>query len=87
MCNTATEVAPHDKSVQKKVKNALVRMTDGFTRALANAKDRSEVRADLDIKQAADFLTGTLLGASVMVRSGASREMIGNALKMSLSTL
>ena len=87
MCNTATEVAPHDKSVQKKVKNALVRMTDGFTRALANAKDRSEVRADLDIKQAADFLTGTLLGASVMVRSGASREMISNTLRMSLSTL
>ena len=87
MCNSATEVAPHDKAVQKKVKGALNRMTTGFAAALMNAKNRGEVKADLDIKQAADFLTGILLGASVMVRSGASKQMIGNTIKMSLTSL
>ena len=87
MCNSATEVAPHDKSVQKKVGSALIRMSTGFSRALMNAKEHGEVRADLDIQQAADFLTGTLLGTSVMVRSGASKEMISNTLKMSLASL
>jgi TetR/AcrR family transcriptional regulator, transcriptional repressor for nem operon len=87
MCNSATEVAPHDKSVQKKVRGALDRMTSGFATALKNAKNRGEVRADLDVKQGADFLTGILLGASVMVRSGAGKQMIANTIKMSLSSL
>lgn len=87
MCNSATEVAPHDKSVQKKVKGALDRMTTGFATALLNAKKRGEIKSNLDVKQAADFLTGVLLGASVMVRSGASKQMIGNTIKMSLASL
>jgi TetR/AcrR family transcriptional regulator, transcriptional repressor for nem operon len=87
MCNSATEVAPHDKSVQKKVRGALDRMTSGFAAALTNAKDRGEVSADLDVTQGADFLTGILLGASVMVRSGAGKQMIANTIKMSLSSL
>ena len=87
MCNSATEVAPHDKSVQKKVKGALERMANGFSAALTNAKQRGEIKADLDIRQAADFLTGVLLGASVMVRSGANKQTISNAVKMSLALL
>lgn len=87
MCNSATEIAPHDKGVEKKVKSALNRMTAGFSAALMNAKNREEVRADLDTKQAADFLTGILLGVSVMVRSGASKQMISNTVEMSLASL
>jgi TetR/AcrR family transcriptional regulator, transcriptional repressor for nem operon len=87
MCNSATEVAPHDKSVQTKVQVALNRMTSGFTTALTNAQARGEIANNRDVKQSADFLTGILLGASVMVRSGASKEMISNAIKMSLASL
>jgi TetR/AcrR family transcriptional repressor of nem operon len=87
MCNSATEVAPHDKSVQTKVQVALDRMTSGFATALMNAQSRGEIGKKRDIKQAADFLTGILLGASVMVRSGASKEMISNTIKMSLASL
>ena len=87
MCNTATEVAPHDKGVAKKVHGAMERMKCGFVTALENAKKNGETRADLDIKQSADFLTGILLGASVMVRSGASKKMIQNVVETSLATL
>ena len=87
MCNSATEVAPHDKEVESKVKAALDRLTRGFGVALGNAKKRGEVSKDLEIKQAADFLTGILLGASVMVRSGASKQMIGNTIQMSIASL
>ena len=85
VCNSTTELAPHDKKVEKKVKLALDRMTQGFADALSNAKRNGEVNKDLDIKQSADFLTGILLGASVMVKSGASKQMISNAIKMSLA--
>lgn len=87
ICNTATDVAPHDKGVEKKVIAAMERMTHGFGVALQNAKKLGEVRSDLNIKQAADFLTGTLLGASVMARSGASKQMIKNTVEMSLASL
>ena len=87
MCNSATEVAPHDKGVEKKVKGAMERMTAGFGVALANAKKQKETRLDLDIKQAADFLTGVLLGISVLARSGVNKQMISNTVAMSLATL
>ena len=87
MCNSATEVAPHDKGVEKKVKGAMEKMTAGFGVALANAKKLNDVRQDLDIKQAADFLTGVLLGASVMARSGVNKQMIRNTVTMSLASL
>lgn len=87
MCNSATEVAPHDQGVKEKVNGAMERMTTGFGVALTNAKKRGEVNSKLNIKQAADFLTGVLLGASVMVRSGANKRMIRNTVEMSLASL
>jgi len=87
MCNSATEVAPHDQGVKEKVNGAMERMTTGFGVALTNAKKRGEVKSKLNIKQAADFLTGVLLGASVMVRSGANKKMIRNTVEMSLASL
>lgn len=87
MCNSATEVAPHDQGVKEKVNGAMERMTTGFGVALTNAKKRGEVKSKLNIKQAADFLTGVLLGASVMVRSGANKKMISNTVEMSLASL
>jgi AcrR family transcriptional regulator len=87
MCNSATEVAPHDQGVKEKVNGAMERMTTGFGIALTNAKKRGEVKSKLNIKQAADFLTGVLLGASVMVRSGANKKMIRNTVEMSLASL
>ena len=60
-------------------------MTHGFAEALKNSKKKGEVAKDLDTEQAADFLTGILLGASVMVKSGASKQMISNTIKMSLA--
>ena len=87
MCNSATEVAPHDQGVKEKVNGAMERMTTSFGVALTNAKKRGEVKSKLNIKQAADFLTGVLLGASVMVRSGANKKMIRNTVEMSLASL
>ena len=85
VCNSATELAPHDKNVEKKVKSALDRMTQGFAEALSNAKKNAEVSKNLNVIQSADFLTGIVLGASVMVKSGASKQMISNTINMSLA--
>lgn len=87
MCNSATEVAPHDKGVEIKINNAMQRLTNGFEATLENAKNRGELREDANVQQLADFLTGTLLGISVMARSGANPNMIRNSIEMALKTL
>lgn len=87
VCNSATELAPHDKKVEKKVKSALERMTHGFNQALSHARKKGELGKHVDIQQTADFLTSTLLGVSVMVKSGANKQMISNSIKMALATL
>lgn len=87
MCNTATEVLPHDKGVGKKIKSAIQRITTGLKVALGNAQAAGELRDGLDIQETADFLTGVLLGISVMARSGANKNMIANSVAMSLAAL
>ena len=85
MCNAATEVAPRDASVREKVGQAMTRLSSGFRKALDNAKTLGET--SIDAEKAADFLTGTVLGISVMARSGAERWMMENAAALALDLL
>lgn len=87
MCNSATEIAPHDKGVEKKINSAMRRLTSGFAAALENANNRGELKTGSNVQQTADFLTGILLGISVMARSGANKKMIANSVAMSLTSL
>lgn len=86
ICNSATEVAPRDASVREKVGLAMTRLSRGFRAALDNAARRCET-APLDASRAADFLTGVVLGVSVMARSGAERRMMENAVALALDSL
>ncbi|HQT26972.1 MAG TPA: helix-turn-helix domain-containing protein [Burkholderiales bacterium] len=87
MCNAATEVAPRDEDVRKKVEFAMNRLSAGFRSALCNAMEKGEIAPDLDTAMVCDFLTGTVLGASVMARSGAVGSMIENAIAMALRSI
>lgn len=87
MCNSATEIAPLNDAVGLKIREAMTRLTFGFSLALSNAKNNGELKASLDAKQTADFLTGVLLGASVMARSGVSHQMLVNTIERSLAAI
>ena len=43
MCNSATELAPHDPAVAAKVDRYVHRLTNAFQRALTNARQRGEL--------------------------------------------
>ena len=87
MCNSATEIAPHDLGVETKINSAMQRLTSGFKLALFNAQSHGELKGDVDPQSLADFLTGTLLGISVMARSGAKSQMIKNSVEVALKQL
>lgn len=56
MANAMTEIAPRDKAVRAKVRAHFERLSRGFARALANARDAGELPAGVDAKAFAHFL-------------------------------
>lgn len=87
MCNSATEVAPLNDAVGVKIREAMARLRLGFSAALANAAKNGELKAGVDMSQTADFLTGVLLGTSVMMRSRAGYQMLANTVEISLNSI
>ena len=70
LCHTAMELAPHDPEIEQVMQRFLSRMSKAFAVGLENAREKGEVKANLDLQQAGEFLTGALFGLSVLARSG-----------------
>ncbi len=87
MCNTATELALHDDRVAKKVDNHIQRLTKAFHKALSNARQRKEIKSDINIEDYAKYLTGVTLGLCVYARSQVNPEIIESYIRVALKTL
>lgn len=87
MCNTASEVAPFDKDVAERVRKFRHSAGRAFRRALANAREKGELGAEVDPVKYADFLTGALQTVWLLARASAGRRAIGNHIEVALLTL
>jgi len=87
ICNTASELAPHDADAAQAVEAFRQRLSGDFRRVLKNARDKGMLAAGFDIDREADFLTGIVQALSVLSRSGADRKSIEHLLDVALSTL
>jgi TetR/AcrR family transcriptional repressor of nem operon len=87
LCNTANEVAPHDKAAARKVADFRAHLAAGFRAALANGVAKGELPRGFDVGQEADFLAGVVQALSTMARSRAEPGAIANFVSVSLSTL
>jgi TetR/AcrR family transcriptional repressor of nem operon len=83
--HTAMELAPQDDDLRDVLQKFMSRMGKLFAVGLDSAKERGEVRADLDVKAAGELLTSTMFGLAVLGRSGFQRktldEIVNNTLK------
>ncbi len=70
ICNTATELAPHDPDMEAAVKAVFAQTARNITRALENARRLGEISDDTDCPAMARFLVGTLLSLAVFARAG-----------------
>ena len=68
ICNTATEISPHDEIVAKDVRLLFDRMTGVFEQALLNAKRLGQLDDGVDARGWARHLTS--LGVSLSVLGG-----------------
>jgi len=87
ICNTATEVAPHDEDVGRAVRAVFDEYSRVFKRALRNAQARGEIGKDRDISALAWYLTGVMQGMAVMARAGYGKERIREFVKVAMRTL
>jgi len=68
--HTSMELAPQDDEIRDVLKKFMLRMSKAFAVGLESAKERGEVREDLDIRAASNLLTSTMFGLAVLGRSG-----------------
>ena len=87
VCNTATEVTPHDEDARKAVHAFFDDLSGAFKSALENARAKGEVAKTLDIEATATYLTGVLQGTSVMARAQWGKQRIDQFIKIALKTL
>ena len=87
LCHTAMELAPHDSEIEEVLQKFLARMSKVFAIGLDNAKQKGEVREDLDTAAAGKYLTGALFGLAVLARAGFPRETLDGFVDMTMSTL
>ena len=84
LCNTATELGPHDDEISARVRDYFEEIGDLFRNALLNAVAQGKVSADVDVDSTAVYLVGVLQGAMAMVRGGMApdraKKMFTNAL-------
>lgn len=85
--HTAMELAPHDHEIRGVLQKFLRRMSKAFAAGLEAAKRRDEVPATLDTRSKGEFLTGALLGLSVMARAGFPRESLEGFVENAIASL
>jgi len=85
--HTAMELAPHDHEIQGVLQRFMKRMSKAFSIGLESAKERHEVKEDLDVRAAGDFLTGAMFGLAVIARSGFPREALESFVDNTMASL
>jgi TetR/AcrR family transcriptional repressor of nem operon len=87
LSHTAMELAPHDREMAEVLQRFMKRMAKTFSIGLEAAREKGEVRPDLDTRAAGDFLTGALFGLAVLGSSGLPRETLNNFVDNAMASL
>lgn len=85
--HTAMELAPHDHEIQGVLQKFMKRMSKAFSVGLESAKDHGEVKGDLDVGAAGEFLTGAMFGLAVLARSGFPRATLDQFVDNTMASL
>ena len=87
IANTVMELSPHEKEIAGMVSQALKMVEDTFFNILARAKQQGELKNDKDPRALARFLTTMMQGTIVMIKAGASADVVKQTVETALSIL
>ena len=85
--HTAMQLAPQDQDLRGVLLKFMKRMSRLFAVGLETAKEKGEVRADLDVRAAGEMLTSTMFGLAVLGRTGFARETLDGIVDGTMAAL
>jgi len=85
--NTVMELSPHENEIAGTLRQALKMVEDTFFKVLARAEQQGELKHDKDPRALARFLTTMMQGIIVMIKAGASADVVKQTLETTLSIL
>ena len=87
IANTVMELSPHENEIAGTLRQALKMVEDTFFKVLARAKQQGELKNDKDPRALARFLTTMMQGTIVMIKAGASADVVKQTVETALSIL
>ncbi len=85
--HTAMELAPQDDEIRGVLQKFMKRMSKAFSIGLESAKERGEVRDDVDVQAAGELLTSTMFGLAVLGRTGFEAATLNGIVDNTLASL
>jgi TetR/AcrR family transcriptional repressor of nem operon len=85
--HTAMELAPQDDEIREVLQKFMKRMSKAFSIGLESAKERGEVRKDVDVRAAGELLTSTMFGLAVLGRTGFEAATLNGIVDNTLASL
>ena len=85
--HTAMGLDPEDNELRDVLQKFMRRMAKLFSVGLESAKERGEVRKDLDVTAAGELLTSTMFGLAVLGRTGFQRETLDEIVANTLGAM
>ena len=85
--HTAMQLAPQDPELRGVLQQFMKRMSKLFAIGLESAREKGQVKSDLDVRAAADMLTSTMFGLAVLGRAGFERATLDGIVDGAMAAL
>ena len=87
LCNSAIEFGDDGGPILKQIRENFGRMLAAFEGALRRARDRGEVRSDLDPAASASALVGAFAGAALLLRGRIATDQVLAGMNIALNQM
>ncbi len=85
--HTAMQLAPKDDDLRGVLQKFMKRIAKAFSIGLDSAKERGEIRPDVDVRAAGELLTSTMFGLAVLGRTGFPAETLNGIVDSTLASI
>ncbi len=85
--HTAMQLAPQDEDLRGVLQKFMKRISKAFSVGLESAKERGEIRPDVDVRAAGELLTSTMFGLAVLGRTGFAEETLNGIVDSTLASI
>ena len=87
MVNSAVELAPHDKDIDKIVRENMLDIENAFFQLIKKGQESGEVSPDSDARAIARFLFNSISGLRVAAKSGVDKKVYKDIVSVTLKAV